>query len=116
MNQFHDTPITDHATGHTFLHRSYCASPEEAAAYARLTFSNPAVYAVGENLSCAPRESQPDHFIVVGGLEKPASSPAPGAVSGAPSHSGKTACADWLMGIHNLDAQPDVVRVQTELF
>jgi hypothetical protein len=100
MNQFHDTPITDRATGHTFLHRSYCASPEEAAAYARLTFSNPAVYAVGQNLSCAPRESRPDHFIVV-----PDAPPI-----------GKTACADWLMGIHNLDTQPDVVRVQTELF
>jgi hypothetical protein len=116
MNQFYDTPITDRESGHTFMHRSYCASPAEAAAYARLTFANPAVYAVGENLSYASRESQPDHFIVVGSLEKPASSPAPGAASGAPSHSGKTACADWLMGIHNLDAQPDGGRIQTELF
>lgn len=117
MNQFHDTPITDRATGHTFMHRSYCETPKEAAALARLTFTNPAVYAVGENLSCPPRASQPDHFIVIGSLEIPASSPAPGAVSGAPTpNSGKTAYADWLMGIHNLDAQPDVGRIQTELF
>jgi len=46
--QFHDTPITDRATGRMFLHRSYCETPAEAAAYARLTFTNPAVYAVGE--------------------------------------------------------------------
>jgi len=48
MNQFHETPITDRATGHTFMHPSYCETPAEAAAYARLTFTNPAVYAVGE--------------------------------------------------------------------
>ncbi len=47
MNQFHDTPITDRATGHTFKHRSYCASPEEAEDLARLTFTNPAAYTVG---------------------------------------------------------------------
>jgi hypothetical protein len=116
MNAFHDTPITDRETGHTFMHRSYCASPAEAAALARLTFTNPAVYAVGDNLSCAPRESQPDHFIVAGSLEKPASSPAPGAVSGAPTpNSGKTACAGWLMTVQNLDQHPTTCQ-QTELF
>ena len=47
MNRFHETPITDRATGHTFMHPSYCETPAEAAAYARLTFTNPAVYAVG---------------------------------------------------------------------
>ena len=114
MNQFHDTPITDRATGHPFMHRSYCASPTEAAALARLTFTNPAVYAVGDNLSCAPRESQPDHFIVVGSLEKPASSPAPGAVSGAPPI-GKTAYAGWLMTVQNLDQHPTTFQ-QTDLF
>ena len=48
MNSFQDTPITILATGHTFLHRSYCASPKEAADFARLTFTNPAVFAVGQ--------------------------------------------------------------------
>ena len=117
MNAFHDTPITDRETGHTFMHRSYCASPAEATALARLTFTNPAVYAVGDNLSCAPRESQPDHFIVVGSLDKPASSPAPGAVSGAPSI-GKTAHAEWLMAVQYLNqptTEPTVFQ-QTELF
>ena len=107
MNAF-QTPITDRATGHTFLHRSYCASPEEAAAYARLTFTNPTVYAVGKQSLVRSARSQEAQ-------QKPASSLALGAVSGAPQI-GKTACADWLMGIHNLDAQPDAVRVQTELF
>jgi hypothetical protein len=119
MNAFQDTPITDRATGQTFRHRSYCASPAEATALARLTFTNPAVYAVGDNLSCAPRESQPDHFSVVGSLEKPASSPAPGAVSGAPSpNSGKTAYAAWHMGIQNLDHHPTTFQPaqQPELF
>ena len=115
MNAFHDTPITDRETGHIFRHRSYCETPAEAAALARLTFTNPAVYAVAENLSCAPRESQPDHFSVVGSLEKPASSPAPGAVSGAPSNIGKTAHAGWLMTVQNLDPHPTTFR-QTELF
>ena len=115
MNQFHETPITDRATGHTFMHRSYCETSAEATALARLTFTNPTVYAVGNNLSCAPRESQPDHFIVVGSLEKPASSPAPGAVSGAPFNIGKTAYAGWLMTVQNLDAHPTTLQ-QTELF
>ena len=115
MNVFQDTPITDRETGHTFMHRSYCASPEEAAAYARLTFSQPGgVCRRGESLVRSARKPA-GHFIL-GSLENPASNPAPGAVSGAPSHSGKTACADWLMGIHNLDAQPDGGRIQTELF
>ena len=48
MNSFQDTPITNLATGHTFLHRSYCASPKEAADFARLTFTNPAVFVVGQ--------------------------------------------------------------------
>jgi hypothetical protein len=47
MNQFHDTPITDLETGRTFLHRSYCESPAQAAAYARQTFANPKLYAIG---------------------------------------------------------------------
>jgi len=47
MNQFQDTPITDLETGRTFLHRSYCGSPKEAADYARMTFTNPKLFAIG---------------------------------------------------------------------
>jgi hypothetical protein len=46
MNQFQDTPVTDLDTGRTFLHRSFCASPAEGAAYARLTFANPKLFAI----------------------------------------------------------------------
>jgi hypothetical protein len=77
MNQFHDTPISNRATGHTFMHRSYCESPKEAEDLARLTFTNPAVYAVGD---------------------------------------GKTAHAEWLMGIQNLDEPQQQPTIQTELF
>jgi len=68
MNRFHETPITDRATGHTFMHPSYCETPAEAAAYARLTFTNPAVYAVGEAAEPVVKAAQeyseawnPDH-------------------------------------------------------
>jgi len=47
MNQFHDTPITDLETGRTFLHRSFCESPAKAEEYARQTFANPKLYAIG---------------------------------------------------------------------
>jgi hypothetical protein len=50
MNQFLDTPITDRATGHTFMHRNYCASPKEAEDLARLTFTNPARIASGAGM------------------------------------------------------------------
>ena len=106
--QFHDTPITDRKTSHTFMHRSYCETPAEAIALARLTFTNPAAYAVGENLSCAPRESQQAQ-------QNPASSPAPGAVSGAPPNIGKTAYAGWLMTVQNLGPHPTTLQ-QTDLF
>ena len=56
MNQFHDTPITDRATGRTFMHQSYCESPAKAEALARLTFTNPAVFAVGEEVVQAAQD------------------------------------------------------------